>query len=82
MTRLVLRLHAQVTHPYHKGTGVVTELTAFPDAAGMALVAWPREGYAVTWLGVETLHVVRYRTPSPASKRRLAAKIAKNREKS
>lgn len=77
MTRLAVRLHAAVKHPRHKSTGIVTELTTFPDAAGMALVAWPREYYAVTWLGVETLHVVRYRTPSPASKRRLAAKIEK-----
>lgn len=73
MTRRAVRLHAAVKHPRHRGRGYVVELVS----TGMALVAWPRDDYAVTWLGVETLQVVKYRSPSPASKRRLAAKIAK-----
>lgn len=77
MTRRAVRLHAAVKHPRHRGRGFVVELVT-----NMALVAWPREGYAVTWLGTETLQVVKYRSPSPASKRRLAAKITKNRDKS
>lgn len=72
MTRRAVRLHAAVKHPRHRGRGIVVELVT-----NMALVAWPREGYDVTWLGAETLQVVKYRTPSPASKRRLAAKVAK-----
>lgn len=77
MTRRAVRLHAAVKHPRHRGRGFVVELVPPHFALGAALVAWPRDGYAVTWLGVETLQVVKYRTPSPASKRRLAAKIAK-----
>lgn len=72
MTRLAVRLHAAVKHPRHRGRGYVVELVT-----NMALVVWPREHYAVTWLGVETLQVIKHRTPSPASKRRLAAKIKK-----
>lgn len=72
MTRPTVRLHAAVKHPRHRGRGIVVELVT-----NMALVTWPREDYAVTWLGAETLQVIKYRTPSPASKRRLAAKIAK-----
>lgn len=72
MTRRAVRLHAGVKHPRHRGRGIVVELVT-----NVALVAWPREGYTMTWLGAETLQVVKYRTPSPASKRRLAAKITK-----
>lgn len=72
MSRLAVHLHAAVKHPRHRGRGIVVELVT-----NMALVAWPREGYAVTWIGAETLRVVKYRTPSPASKRRLAARIVK-----
>lgn len=72
MTRPAVRLHAVVKHPLHRGRGNVIELVT-----NMALITWPREGYDVTWLGAETLQVVKYRTPSPASKRRLAAKISR-----
>lgn len=78
-----VRLHALVQRRGGDSKrGIVLEVVRAYGlfSPGMALVWWRRHKVR-TWVPIEQLGVVAYRNPSPASKRRLMAKIKKATEK-